>query len=66
MVSENYGQSAMAKICSCLNPCFGGIWSLSPEVRLEQLVGGRLNPCFGGIWSLSKLNSGEKMPDGQS
>ena len=35
----------------CLNPCFGGIWSLRQErvMTLEELS---LNPCFGGIWSL--------------
>ena len=36
-----------------LNPCFGGIWSLSIirlVARHQEKKG--LNPCFGGIWSL--------------
>ena len=39
-----------------LNPCFIGIYSLSPEENLDnaQNAGG-LNPCFIGIYSLSML-----------
>jgi len=40
----------------CLNPCFGGIWSLRKmkEMKWYSIVG-CLNPCFGGIWSLSAV-----------
>ncbi len=39
----------------CLNPCFGGIWSLRLSTKMVNKIKDicRLNPCFGGIWSLS-------------
>ena len=42
----------------CLNPCFGGIWSLSwdnTEFLAKEFIS--LNPCFGGIWSLRMRSS---------
>ena len=44
------------KTLRSLNPCFGGIWSLSitSQAHLRQ-KSISLNPCFGGIWSLRAL-----------
>ena len=44
------------KEVSRLNPCCGGIWSLSPVKGLGlNSIKSCLNPCCGGIWSLSLI-----------
>ena len=41
---------------TCLNPCFNGIWSLTPfllnPISQTQFC---LNPCFNGRWSLTLI-----------
>ena len=59
MVSEEKTLPAFCWTTKCLNPCFGGIWSLRTRQSPITLDNG-LNPCFGGIWSL-RAPSGHRL-----
>ena len=60
MVSETDCLNFQQERKKGLNPCFGGIWSLSIK-RLSHILASKngLNPCFGGIWSLSCCNGSD-------
>ena len=59
MVSEVHNTRNSRTRLVCLNPCFGGIWSLSRKL-LNNKPYESLNPCFGGIWSLRYIFGNQK------
>ena len=58
LVLMEYGLGQSNTYCTpnqrrnCLNPCFNGIWSRTPNLLWQRRqITVCLNPCFNGIWS---------------